>query len=527
MTRILRSHVSGRWVEGDDRQPLLDPTTEQVLAEAGTRGIDFRDALDHARHRGGPALRALSFAQRGELLQAMASAIHEHRDELIDLAIANGGNTRSDSKFDIDGCMGTLAFYANLGKAVGDAQYLLDGDPVRLSRSPRYVGRHVMLPLQGVAVHVNAFNFPAWGFGEKAAVALLAGMPVITKPATSTALVAERLVEILVERRMLPDGALSLICGPTGDLLDHLTGQDVLAFTGSAETGRRLRGRPEILARSVRVNVEADSLNSAVLCNDTDPGSPGWDLFVREVVKDITQKAGQKCTAIRRVFVPEDRLVDARDEIAEQLRAVKVGDPREAAVKMGPVATRAQLDDVRAGIDRLRAVATAVVGDGGRGELVGVPSGKGFFVAPVLMMASEPDGADVAHEREVFGPVATLMPYQDVDHVLHLVRRGDGSLVTSIYADDKDFVQAMIEGLASHHGRLNFGSSKVAEHSVGPGTVLPMLVHGGPGRAGGGEELGAWRGLDLYLQRTALQGDEPLLAKALSRAAPWPPSQSG
>lgn len=528
--KILKSHVSGRWVEGGNRAPLVDPTTEHVLAEAGTGGIDFRAALEHAREKGGPALREMTFAQRGEMLQQMASAIHEHRDELIDLAIANGGNTRGDAKFDIDGAMGTLGWYANLGKAWGDARFLLDGEPIRLSRSPRYVGRHVQLPLQGVAVHVNAFNFPAWGFAEKAAVALLSGMPVISKPATSTALVAERIGEFLVERRILPDGAFSFLAGSVGDLFDHFTPQDVLAFTGSSDTGVKLRSRPDFIRKSVRVNVEADSLNAALLGPDVEAGSATWDLFVREVARDMTQKTGQKCTAIRRILVPEHLLADAQAELAEQVASVKVGNPRDASVRMGPLATKQQLADVLAGIERLKGAASACFGGGARGELVGVPEGKGFFLAPTLMLAENGEDADAVHDHEVFGPVQTLMPYRELDQAFRILARGGGGLVTSAYTDDKDVMAATLHAAGPWNGRLNFGSAKVAEHSVGPGTVLPSLVHGGPGRAGGGEELGGGRGMDLYLQRVAVQGDEPLLAKILGAgrlSAPDAPPRDG
>lgn len=519
MTKVLKSHVGGRWFEGGNRSPLVDPTTEEILAEAGTGGLDFKAAVDHARNVGGPALYAMTFAQRGDMLASMASAIHELRDEIIELALKNGGNTRGDAKFDFDGCTGTLQHYAELGRSLGSATMFTDGDPIRLARSPRYVGRHVLTSLSGVAVHINAFNFPAWGFGEKAAVALLAGLPVITKPATSTALVAERIIEKLVEKKVLPEGALTFICGSVGDLLDHLGSQDVLAFTGSAETGAKLRGRADLVRKSVRVNIEADSLNAAILGADVEPVTDTWDLFIRDVARDMTQKAGQKCTAIRRIVVPKERVDDVRRDLAEALSAVRVGDPRQKDVRMGPVATKQQLDDVRAGIAKLRTQAELVHGDGGRGTLLGDVGERGFFVAPTLLLASKPHEASAVHEHEVFGPCATLMPHDGACDAIGLVRRGEGSLVASIYSDDKDFAQQMLMGLSAFHGRLNFGSAKVAEHSIGPGAVLPSLVHGGPGRAGGGEELGSLRGLDLYLQRTALQGDEPMLAKMLEGAA--------
>ncbi len=525
--KILKSYTCDRFVEGGDRAPLLDPSTEAVLAETGTGGLDFRAAIDHARGTGGPELRGMTFAARGDMLAAMALALHAHRDELIDLAMANGGNTRGDAKFDIDGATGTLQHYAEIGRSWGSARVLLDGDAIRLSRSPRLIGRHVQLPLTGVAIHINAFNFPAWGFAEKAAVALLAGMPVITKPATSTALVAARCMEILVERKVLPPGVFSMIAGSVGDLLDHVTSQDVIAFTGSNATGTRIAGRPGFVSAGVRVNVEADSLNAAVLGPDVEPGSPTWDLFVREVARDMTQKAGQKCTAIRRVLVPEGQMDAAQADLIEQVRSVKVGDPREQGVRMGPLATRSQLDDVRAGVARLREVADAVLGDGSRGTLLGVEGDRGFFMAPVLLRAKAGDAAAV-HEHEVFGPVATLLAYRDADGAGRAVQRGAGGLVSSVYSDDKAFMGQMLTAIGPFHGRLNFGSAKVAEHSMGPGTVLPSLVHGGPGRAGGGEELGGPRGLALYTQRVAVQGDDPLLASMLGDAcrpdAPASPS---
>jgi 3,4-dehydroadipyl-CoA semialdehyde dehydrogenase len=520
MTKVLKSFAAGRWVEGGNRVPLFDPTTEEVIAETGTGGVDFKGAVDHARGVGKLALHALTFAQRGDLLASMASAIHEHRDELIELSLVNGGNTRGDAKFDLDGCTGTLQYYAGIGRALGSAPALLDGEPVRLARSPRYVGRHVLTPLTGIAVHVNAFNFPAWGFGEKAAVALLAGMPVITKPATSTALLAERVVEILVERKVLPEGALTLICGSVGDLLDYLGPQDVLAFTGSATTGAKIRGREDLVRKSVCVNVEADSLNSAILGPDVEPATETWDLFVRDVVKDMTQKAGQKCTAIRRVIVPAERVDAAREHLLEQLAAIKVGDPRQKEVRMGPLATKQQLEDVRAGLKRMKDV-TKVVRGGDRGDLAGVSGDKGWFLSPTLLETDDPHEADAVHELEIFGPSATLMPHDGASDAVVLARRGEGSLVASVYTDDKDFAKELLFGIAPFHGRLNFGSAKVAEHAIGPGAVLPQLVHGGPGRAGGGEELGSLRGLGLYLQRTALQGDEPMLARMLEGAKPF------
>src|SRR5262245_42909108 len=354
--KTLRSYLGGRWIEGSGApQTLVNPATEEPLAQVSSDGLDLAAALEHARAGGGAALRALSFAQRSGLLKEMAKAVQAHRDELLDLAVANGGNTRSDAKFDVDGAIFTLQTYAELGEKLGAAKLLVDGEGVQLGRSPRFHGQHACVPRHGVAVHINAFNFPAWGLAEKAASALLAGMPVLSKPATSSALVAYRAMEILVEKKVLPDGALSILVGAPRHLPALLGSQDVLAFTGSGETGARIRALPNIIRESVRVNVEADSLNAAVLGPDVEPGSDMYDLFLKDVQRDMTQKAGQKCTAIRRVIVPEEVLATVRDDLAELLAAVRVGNPALDEVRMGPLATVAQLADAREGVGRLAA----------------------------------------------------------------------------------------------------------------------------------------------------------------------------
>jgi oxepin-CoA hydrolase/3-oxo-5,6-dehydrosuberyl-CoA semialdehyde dehydrogenase len=508
----LQSYLGGAWVAGSGKpSTLVDPTTEEPIAETSTHGLDLGAALAFARREGGPALRALTFAQRGELLRGMSRVLHQNRDALIELAIKNGGNTRSDAKFDIDGASGTLAFYADLGKELGDQRFLLDGEGIQLGRSPRFFGQHVLLPRHGVAVHVNAFNFPAWGLGEKAACALLAGMPVLAKPATSTALVTFRIVQLVIEAGILPRGALSLLTGSPGDLLTHLGGQDALAFTGSSDTGTAIRLLPNIAGGSVRVNVEADSLNGAVLGPDVQPGSDTWGLFLKDVARDMTQKAGQKCTAIRRVFAPKDRLAEVRDELVERLREAKVGNPAVEGVTVGPVATAQQLRDVRKGMERLAAEAKAAVGGLGPFEKVGVTGDKGYFVPPTLFVHESAAAGRAVHEHEVFGPVATLLPYADTASLAADVEKGQGGLVSSVYSDDRAFVSEVVFAVAPFHGRLMLGSEKIADQTPGPGTVLPQLVHGGPGRAGGGEELGGLRGLSFYSQRTALQGARPVL----------------
>lgn len=509
----LTSYVCGGWVAGKGRAAtLVNPATEEPIATASTEGVDFGAALAFARERGGPALRAMTFRQRGELLRAMSKAIHAKRDELLALGIANGGNTRSDAKFDVDGAIGTLVAYADLAPELGDTRVLVDGDGAQLGRSARLFGQHVFVSRVGVAVHVNAFNFPAWGLGEKAACALLGGMPVIAKPATSTALLAHRMVEIVVEEKILPEGALSFVCGSSGDLLDRLGGQDVLAFTGSGGTAGTLRGGKAFTHRSAHVNVEADSLNAAVLGPDAQDGSDLVNLFVGDVVRDMTQKTGQKCTAIRRVYVPAN-LVDAvLETLRERLIAVRVGDPSREDVGMGPVATGQQVRDVREGIARLAASARTVCGGSGSVEALGVATGKGYFVAPTLLHAPEPRADDAAHSHEVFGPVATVMPYQgSASAAATRVAWGGGGLVSSVYSDDKDFVRDFVLAIAPFHGRVTIGTSKTASQAIPPGLVMPQLLHGGPGRAGGGEELGGRRGLALYMQRVALQGDRALV----------------
>jgi 3,4-dehydroadipyl-CoA semialdehyde dehydrogenase len=507
MDRI-SSFLEGRWVGGDAAAAtLLTPATEEPLAAIAAPPASVAPALEHARRRGGPALAALSFAQRGEALKALSRAVHARRDELLAVAVANGGNTRGDAKFDIDGASGTLAHYAELGAALGAGRLLPDGDSVQLGRSPRWHGRHVLAPRAGVAVLLNAFNFPAWGIAEKAACALLAGVPVLARPATPTALVAHHFFRVLLEANALPDGALQLLVGPPGDLLEALGGSDVLAFTGSSGTAAELRAR---VAPGVRVNVEADSLNAAVIGPDVEPGSPTWDLVLADIARDMTQKAGQKCTAIRRVLAPASLLGRLGADLGERLAGVRVGDPALDAVGMGPLATGGQRDDVRAGIAALAAAGRAVFGGDGSVSPVGPPPGKGFFVGPVLLEARDP-GAGVIHEREVFGPVATLLAAEDPAAAAALVARGGGGLVSSVYSDDRAFLGAMVAALAPHHGRLYLGSAKVAGQTAGPGTALPQVLHGGPGRAGDGAELGGLAGLRLYQQRTALQGDKGIL----------------
>ncbi len=511
----LKSWLGGEWREGaGEPRMLVNPATEAKLARTSTEGLDLRAAVWFARDEGGAALRAMTFAARASLLEAMSAALHDARDELLRLSIENGGNTRSDAEFDVDGATGALSAYARLGRELGERRILPEGEGVQLGRTPPWWGRHVLVPREGVAVLVNAFSFPAWGFAEKAACALLAGMPVIVKPATSTALVAHRMCEILDERDVLPPGAVQLLCGPAGDLLSHLREQDVVAFTGSAKTAASLRVHEDLVRRSVTLNVEADSLNAAVLGPDVDPEGETGRFFLRDVLREMTQKAGQKCTAVRRILVPAERLAAVRDELVAELRAVRVGDPARPEVRMGPLATEHQLAEARAGIEKLTPAGKVLTGGARPAELSGVETGRGYFLEPTLLGTDDPGRSGIVHRREVFGPVATLMPYSGrAADAAAIVRLGAGCLVSSAYSDDPEWLGEIVSRLASWNGRLYLGSRKVADTAFGSGAALPSLVHGGPGRAGGGEELGGLRGLALYQQRCAVQGDRGLLVR--------------
>ncbi len=507
----LTSRLQDAWIDGASPHALLvDAVSGQAVAEASSNGLDLGAALAFARTVGGPSLRALTFAQRGALLKSLSGVLHTHRDELVDLSRANYGSTRGDAKFDVDGASATLAYYASVGAKLGDRAVLLDGDAEAIGRSARFVGQHVLVPRQGVALHINAFNFPAWGMAEKLAVSLLAGVPALVKPATATALVTWRVVQLWDEAGLLPAGAVSLLCGSAGDLLDHLAPQDVIAFTGSSDTGRTIRSHAKVIALGIPVNVEADSLNASVLGPDVEPGEPTFEMFVSDMVRDLTQKAGQKCTAIRRVFVPTDLLESVREALSDHFERVVVGDPDARETSVGPVSTAAQLRDVNRGVDTLASHFDELIA--AKGDL---PE-AGFFVRPRVFVTDQGADAPFVHEHEVFGPVATVLTWDgDADAAVAMVAKGGGGLVASVYSDDESWAGRVVLGLAPWHGRIHWGSKKVADQSPGPGTVLPNLVHGGPGKAGGGEELGGVRGMRFYQQRTAIQADRTLLERVL------------
>ncbi|MQA66332.1 MAG: 3,4-dehydroadipyl-CoA semialdehyde dehydrogenase [Alphaproteobacteria bacterium] len=502
----LASYVSGKWVEGaDEGAALVDPVTGEELARASTGGIDIAAAMAYAREIGGPALRALSFAERAGLLKGIADALTARRDDYFALAQANSGNTKTDAAIDIDGGIGTLKYFARLGESLGAAKMLKDGRFERLGRDEGFQAIHLSVPLRGVAIHINAFNFPSWGLWEKAAVAILAGVPVLAKPATATALLSERMVRDVIAANVLPEGALSIVCGAARELTDNVTGQDVIAFTGSADTANALRAHPRVIASALRMNVEADSLNTSILGPDAKAGSAEFDLFVREVSREMTQKAGQKCTAIRRAFVPQAIIGDVTEALAARLAKTVVGNPRNEAVHMGPVVSRAQQKAVLDALAKLKSEAKVVAGDDTR-ELVDADARTGCFIAPTLLRCDSPAEARTVHEVEAFGPVATLMPYGTPEDAFALSRKGGGSLVASVFTADSAFASGAVAGIGAAHGRVLVVDETVGKSQTGHGIVMPMCVHGGPGRAGGGEELGGLRGLHFYHQRVAVQG---------------------
>ena len=520
MSEALESYLAGQWVRGEGVETsLCDPVRGDELATVSAKGLDLAGALAFARRSGQGALRNMSYAERAKVVGAVADVLTANRARYEEIAIANSGNTKNDAAIDIDGGIGTLKYYARLGAGLGEARTLLDEKPVRLAKAENYQAIHLMLPRRGVAVHINAFNFPSWGLWEKAGVSLLAGMPFVAKPASATALLAHAMVKDVIASRALPEGALSLLCGSAGNLLAALTSDDVIAFTGSADTAARVRGDPSVVRKSVPVNIEADSINAAVLAPGSSSGSASHDAFLREVVREMTVKAGQKCTAIRRIFVPVSEAAAIGDALAAKLKATKVGDPRESDTRMGPVVTRAQQAAAFDGIRRLASEAAILCGGADAPRLDGIDGQKSAFVAPTLLRARDSTGARAVHEVEVFGPAATIVPYRDEADACALIARGGGSLVASIYGEDKDFLLRLVSEIGAGHGRILAVDPSVASAHTGHGIVMPQCNHGGPGRAGAGEELGGLYGLRFYHQRLAVQGSSDLLAGLQAKAA--------
>jgi len=513
---VVRSYVAGRWHAPDTGSPVYDAATGELVAEVSSDGIDFGAALSYGRSAGGPALREMTFHQRAELVKAVGQLLREHRDELYQLSYRTGA-TLPDSKFDIDGGIGVLLSYASKAKRELPAdRVLVEGAPEQLGKKGQFLGQHLLTPLHGVAVQVNAFNFPVWGPLEKLAPALIAGVPSLIKPASQTGYLTARLVELIIASGLLPDGALQLVSGSAGDLLDHLTEQDLLSFTGSASTARRLRSHPNVIARSVRFNAEADSLNLSVLGPDATPGTAAFDRYVTQLVTEMTVKAGQKCTAIRRALVPHEQLDAVAEAVGEQLAAVVVGHPADPSVRMGALASLDQRQEVRRSLKALAAATRAAFGDPEHVEVAGADAQRGAFLSPILLRATDARRAEV-HEVEAFGPVATLIGYLDTADLIDLAGRGNGSLAGSVVTDDPRFARDVVLGTAPWHGRLLVLDSDAAAESTGHGSPLPMLVHGGPGRAGGGEEMGGMRAVHHHMQRTAVQASPRMLQAATGR----------
>ena len=513
----LQSYCAGRWVSGSGEATLLrDASTGDVIASATSEGLDFAAMLEHARIVGGANLRRLTFHERAALLKALAKHLNEKKDALYRLSYATGA-TKSDSWIDIDGGIGTLFVYASKGmKELPDSRVYVDGPVEQLAKSGGFLGQHIYVSLEGAAIHINAFNFPVWGMLEKLAPAFLAGVPVIVKPATATAYLTELAFRQIIDSGLLPEGAVQLICGGVGDLFEHLTCQDVIAFTGSASTARKLRMHPRVVGQAVRFTAETDSLNSCILAPDAVAGTPEFDLFVREVVREMTVKAGQKCTAIRKAIVPATQSTAVLDALRAALAKVVIGNPREEAVRMGPVASLAQRREVLEQLARLEREAEVVYG-GEKLAPAGADAERGAFLAPTLLHCRDIASARAVHEVEAFGPVSTVVPYEGVDQAIALARRGAGSLVGSVFSVDEAMAAQLVLGLAPFHGRILVVNRHCAKDSTGHGSPLPHLVHGGPGRAGGGEEMGGIRGVLHYMQRTAVQGTPDVLTAVTGR----------
>jgi oxepin-CoA hydrolase/3-oxo-5,6-dehydrosuberyl-CoA semialdehyde dehydrogenase len=514
----LQSFVAGSWLAGHGTAVALrDATTGEVIASASAEGLDARAMLEHAREVGGPNLRRLTFHERAALLKALARYLGEHKDEFYALSFATGA-TKADSWIDIDGGISTLFVYASKGtRELPNSRVYIDGAVEALSKRGSFVGQHVCVPLEGAAVHINAFNFPVWGMLEKLAPALLAGVPAIVKPATQTCYLTERVFRRIVESAILPEGAVQLICGGVGDLFEHLTCQDVVSFTGSAATALKLRQHPVVTAASVRFTSETDSLNSSILGPDAAAATPELELFVGEVVREMTVKAGQKCTAIRKAIVPAARVAEVLDALRAALGKVVVGDPRLERVGMGPVASLSQRREVLEQLARLTREAEVICGGAGKAQPMGADADRGAFVAPTLLYCRDAEKARAIHSVEAFGPVCTLLPYDSPEQAIALARRSGGSLAASIFSADDALAARLALGLAPFHGRIVIVNRHCARESTGHGSPLPHLVHGGPGRAGGGEEMGGIRGVMHYMQRTALQGTPDVITAASGR----------
>lgn len=503
--------ITGRWIRGEgDGQLLYNAVTGEPIARASTKGVDFESVLRYARETGNPALRKMSFHERGLMLRALALHLREYLDEFYQLSYRTGA-TKADSWVDIEGGIGNLFSYASLRRKFPDTPYCLDGENHPLGKANTFMGHHLLIPKEGVAVHINAFNFPVWGMLEKIAVNLLAGMPAVVKPATLTSFLTEAIVRRIAESKILPAGALQLICGSAGDMLDHVGPQDVITFTGSATTGLMLKSGKRVLEENVPFTMEADSLNCIVLGEDVKPGMPEWDLFIKEVRKEMTTKCGQKCTAIRRIFVPDNKIEAVSAALTKALAQTTIGNPLNETVRMGSLAGESQRKEVKAQVQKLLASSQIIYGSLDSVEVIGADAEKGAFMSPILLMNDHPLSSKEVHEVEAFGPVSTLMPYSSAEDAITLAKMGKGSLVSTVVTASKSVAKQYVLGAGTFHGRILILNEQCAKESTGHGSPLPLLVHGGPGRAGGGEEMGGIRGVKHYMQRVAIQGSPDMI----------------
>jgi len=503
---IYQSFALGKWVTGDgEGTPLYNSITGEEVGRAGSKGLDFRDMLDFARNVGGAPLKKMTFQQRGLMLKALALHLHGIRDRFYPLSFATGA-TKLDSWIDIEGGIGNLFANASLRRQFPDLPYYVDGEAAKLSKHGSFIGHHIMVPKNGVAIHINAFNFPVWGMLEKIAVNFMAGMPAIVKPATLTCYLTHLMVQEIIASEILPEGALQLICGSANGILDHINCEDVVTFTGSASTGQMLKSHPKIVEEAVPFNMEADSLNACILGEDAVPGTEEFDIFIKEVLKEMTVKAGQKCTAVRRILVPEKLVEEVQTGLTEKLAKTVIGNPMVEGVRMGALAGKSQVVEVTERVNELAASQEIVFGELDNFEVKGADKTKGAFISPVLFCNDEPFKNKDCHSIEAFGPVSTIIPYNNLDDAVELSRMGKGSLVCSIVTADDAVARDFVVGAASMHGRILVLNKDCARESTGHGSPMPLLTHGGPGRAGGGEEMGGKRGILHYLQRTAIQG---------------------
>ena len=510
---VLKNYALGKWTAGEgEGQALYNAITGAKIAETSSKGLDFGEMMDYAREVGGPTLRKMTFHERGRMLKALALHLISIKDKFYALS-AQTGATKLDSWIDIEGGIGNLFTYASLRKQFPDETFYVDGETAPLSKGGSFIGQHICVPKQGVAIHINAFNFPIWGMLEKISVNLLAGVPAIVKPATVTCYLTELMVKEIIDTGILPEGSLQLICGSARGILDKVTSQDVVTFTGSASTGRMLKAHENIVNESVPFNMEADSLNCCVLGDDVNPGDIEFDIFIKEVQKEMTVKAGQKCTAIRRIIVPANKVEDVQIALGKRLAKTTLGDPSIEGVRMGSLAGLEQREEVKEKVLELSKSQEIVYGDLNHFDVVGADKEKGAFLAPILFLNDDPFTKTDCHNIEAFGPVSTIMPYKNIEEAIELAKMGKGSLVCSIITADDSIAKEFVMGAAANHGRILILNADCAKESTGHGSPMPMLTHGGPGRAGGGEEMGGKRGVMHYLQRTAVQGHPTSITK--------------